>query len=821
MKRVKSFYVFLVCLIFIISIINFIGIVSAVTETRTFSLAELGSTPPASASEGYCANLDAGNKVCQLKGYDDYVSYTTDGWGGCANDYAWDWYNNVWKRITDCNGAGRCLSYMLSLTCTRETCTQKTCTQLGKECGTWTEDGCNTQITCGDCSVGSCIVTNNLNVALNKPATATSYIAEHPPAHAVDGNLNTYWGTGDCSPATLTIDLQSEQLINNYSISCGGIAHGNKGIIKFYNSANSIVAQKNYVCDLKGTSSGLTGILSPAINVNKVIIEAQSNGNSCNCIANPLPANCGDYINLIEFQAYSSCDPVANCIGKSCGDGNGCGGTCAGCIASCGGKRCDESIGICVPIAHTCSSSSQTIMKLSKSTNSLGALWNDTSFTYDICYNEIFGENYAGANPHECTGNNKLINLQQSANSLGEIPSLNNYNIPVCYGNLLCLNETGSGNVCSDDADKLVARLYSNTNSNISNASDVNFLVKICCRKSAAGNTSWENMNGVQITSANVSDSVRLVVKGEVEERTINYTIKKCETVCTATGGLIKWFDNINAQTSGKGFAVWKTSEEGDFYFIARILDASGNVLREINSFNEPNGIGKLKVKGIDNSLPKTQITKPINETNYTLLGALTNEISFEQISSDEDDDLIATWDFGDGNITLLGDCLSGGNCNITHAYNSSGTKIIGLTVKETTRIQQARDFTRIFIYKPGMNIFAIIDEPSYKMPVTGGGQPIIIRGDSSHVANCFLDESACNSAAGVKGPCYLVRDTINPSSGVWCYKHALSNQLSYTWIIDPGKPYENITITDNQPLLRTFTESGEHDIKLKVSYTY
>lgn len=700
---------------------------------------------------------------------------------------------------------GSCIfDYAVTPGCTRN-CTNKNCGP----------DGCGG--TCGTCAARSCLATStNTNVVLNKPVTATSSYAGHPASYAIDGNPITYWGTDNWSPATLTIDLQTEQLISNYSIACGGIAHGNKGTINFYNSADAIVATNNYVCDLQGTSSGLTGIFSPAINVKKIVINAQSNGGE------PV----GDWINIGEFQAWSGCNRVANCAGKTCTDSDGCGGICRDCIPSCIVNNVCSAEGKCVSLANNCPEN-QTIMKLYQSTNSLGALWNDTPYTYGICYNQIFGETYTEAKPNDCNGANKIINLQQNTGSLGEVPNLNNYNIPVCYGNLVCHNETSSGDGCNDTNEKIVVRLNNDTNSLISNASDTNFPIKICCRKSALENSSWENMNSIQITGANISDSVKLVVKGEVQGRDINYTVYK---QCSGLGCIAAFFfgDKKMAQLPSRGYAVWKTTETGSFYFIAQII-VGNSVIKEINSLNEPNSIGILTVSGNDNSFPATRIIKPVNETSYVLNYIIaesrnsTNTISYEQISSDEDDDLNATWNFGDGNATILGNCLSEGNCNATHSYTSTGTKLISLNVKEITRTQQARDFSRIYVYKKGLNIFSIIDEPNYKIPIKGGGL-IRINGGSSHVANCSIDSTECNAAATAlgKGPCYQVNDTIVPSLNLWCYKHALSSQLNFTWTFDVGRTnLERVKNTDNQAFDEPFTESGDHIIKLKVTYTY
>ncbi len=56
----------------------------------------------------------------------------------------------------------------------------------------------------------------NVNLALNKPVTASSTNASYPAARAVDGNNSTYWRSGSVSSSTVTwlrADLQSTQII--------------------------------------------------------------------------------------------------------------------------------------------------------------------------------------------------------------------------------------------------------------------------------------------------------------------------------------------------------------------------------------------------------------------------------------------------------------------------------------------------------------------------------------------------------------------------------------------------------------------------------
>jgi hypothetical protein len=48
-----------------------------------------------------------------------------------------------------------------------------------------------------------------VNLALNKPATASKSLPDEPPAKAVDGSLSTSWVSGDDAPQWIEIDLES------------------------------------------------------------------------------------------------------------------------------------------------------------------------------------------------------------------------------------------------------------------------------------------------------------------------------------------------------------------------------------------------------------------------------------------------------------------------------------------------------------------------------------------------------------------------------------------------------------------------------------
>jgi fimbrial isopeptide formation D2 family protein len=161
---------------------------------------------------------------------------------------------------------------------------------------------------------GTSALASTVNVALNKPATATmSRAGYNTPGMAVDGDTNTMWNSGDYSPASLTINLQSEYNASSYEIVCvNTTAGGNNGTIHFLNANGTEVATRSYSCPGSGIVS-IPGNFSPSVMVESVRIDARSSG---------------DWINVDEFQLYANtCTPNATkqCVGSAVYNYDSCG----------------------------------------------------------------------------------------------------------------------------------------------------------------------------------------------------------------------------------------------------------------------------------------------------------------------------------------------------------------------------------------------------------------------------------------------------------------------------------------------------------------
>ncbi len=331
---------------------------------------------------------------------------------------------------------------------------------------------------------------------------------------------------------------------------------------------------------------------------------------------------------------------------------------------------------------------------------------------------------------------------------------------------------------------------------------------KICCKSAPTAvppttEAYWANMLDTPINTADLKDSVKLIVGGSGLSGSINYTIYK---------EVKWWFDTKMSQSSSYGYTTWTAGLKNDsslisgnnFYFIATLPDGTEKQSGYLNVSNI-----------VNNAHPIAIIVKPVLDEKFKI----NTGISFEAMLRDEDDDLSASWDFGDGNTTTIDNCLTTGNCNTTHSYSRWGAKIITLTAKEMNRGQEAENYTRVLIYDEGINVFAIINEPPVGK-ILNGSRLVQFNASESFVANCIT--GSCPALPSyAKGSCYAVGD-------LFCYdfdnKLGIPNNynLWFDWIFDDGETrYGNWTSSYGQVVEfgKLFYAPTKHWANLKVGY--
>jgi len=425
----------------------------------------------------------------------------------------------------------------------------------------------------------------------------------------------------------------------------------------------------------------------------------------------------------------------------------------------------------------------QRIMKLSAGTNAHGEIYSGI-YSIEICFNEVFGYSYTGADPHLCTGTNKVVGLSANSNAHGEIPSLSNYLVDVCYGNLECSVRT----TCNAD-ENLIVSLSANTNAHFAN--DASYSTQICCKDGVGlEQAQWADMTGNLIDTADINDRVKLIVRGDFEGEDINFSIYR---------DVVLWFDEeVSAQGSDEGFTTWRADETGTYYFEATIV-STGEVLTS----------GPLEVVGPeDNANPVANILTP--ELGEIFL--VNENVEFTQDSYDVDDFIDYAWDIGDASL-LSGSIIHGStrdyaNYSITHSYSNTGQKNIFLAVRDE-RTGRDTDRTSILVIDlnvDGKYIFAHIKEPEWGISVYG--KNVNFNASTTYAVEVLGGQISC-----IAGPCPSQTHSEVPVSNT---PQGIES-VSFNWTFSDFGTKSGIGL-EGAVFTKPFSTPGPHWAKLTAS---
>jgi len=234
----------------------------------------------------------------------------------------------------------------------------------------------------------------------------------------------------------------------------------------------------------------------------------------------------------------------------------------------------------------SCSNENQTIMKLWQPANAHVYAWNtiiknNDEELYPICYERIFGYEYAGllpAHPNSCLPDTTILWKHQGENSHVATFNLDGeYPQQVCYGDLKCSFQI---NDCIGK-NNLTIRLYYQNNSHVSDGFDTDYTIKMCCNTSYVPNpireAKWKNMFNQEIGQANITDYVKLSLNGmNLKNMLINYTIYD------SSSNQIVFF-RINTSQYDSPSIVWEAMPNAIYKFNALVYDESNNNLNSSN----------------------------------------------------------------------------------------------------------------------------------------------------------------------------------------------------------------------------------------------
>ena len=370
----------------------------------------------------------------------------------------------------------------------------------------------------------------------------------------------------------------------------------------------------------------------------------------------------------------------------------------------------------------------QTILRLSGQSNAHAEVYDGSNYGVEICYNEIFGEDYTGGNVHTCVSgeNTPIVSLSASTNAHLEIPNENNYNTDVCFGDLHCQAVPASQS-CEALQGKEIISLSGRTNAhaeiNNSNLYEGTGDYKICCGQGFIGtfegdisNAEWRDFLGNEIGSSNVNNTVILFAQTSFAEgASVTFDIFEDDTITGDDEVLL----DVPATVEQNGIVrlEWKindehmldTDSESEFYFIIR-ESISGS---EVFSTDFPQGFdGVLTVLNQEgsNDPPTAVISGPLHKQIY--FEGVGIEFSHDSFDP-QGDALEVEWTIvHDGQVES-----TSGEDSFTLAFSDGGMRTITLRVTDDEGLYDEDQIAILVASSPGLLSF--INDPWHQQIIS------------------------------------------------------------------------------------------------------
>lgn len=323
----------------------------------------------------------------------------------------------------------------------------------------------------------------------------------------------------------------------------------------------------------------------------------------------------------------------------------------------------------------------------------------------------------------------------------------------------------------------------------------------------------WTNLifNDTPISSSQVGDTVFAMVRGTNSTTTLNYSLY-----------------TANSYTGSQSVQPFTIGSRVNISYLSYVLSPSVVTNYSFNassSFTSNKSLNITISPTLDDSAPMAVLDFPLEGERYTT----STPIWFNQSSFDEDDFLNLTWNFGDGqtivieNYSAFEKNYNSSLGNVQHNYTNPGNYTITLTASEKTRTLNLPVVvkTKIFIVKPGVNVFPVITSPSNDQST--GSRLVLFNASQTYVLNC---------SNNIIDPVFTTNDSLKCN-----YLHApgtlkgnlVGYNLLFNWTLDEANGVYKVgnwaseSYSGNNGVVEFYHKypiSGRHSVKLKVTYT-
>jgi PKD repeat protein len=379
-------------------------------------------------------------------------------------------------------------------------------------------------------------------------------------------------------------------------------------------------------------------------------------------------------------------------------------------------------------VVNDCTNENE-IFSLSNENNAHGEIASQSSYLYEICYNQLFvdsiSNNYTGeVHPSVC--NNPIVKLSSPTNAHAG----NAYSTNVCYADLTCAVKNNS---CNNN-EKAIASMSALTNAHLGKAEVYSF--KICC---AAPKARWENFGSQEISSAGLGWAIRLVYENPAlaDGEIVRFDIKEKDTLVDDD---IRTGDNALsvAAKDGKASAEWQVTQgdldktKGDyegFYFETR--GRISNLISVDENYR--------------NSYPMAVIGSPVDGGIY-FTGT---PIVFNHTSYDNEGPVSVEWDIGEN----LADKTKN---NFTHSYSQAGQKNIKLTAKDKSGLENTAQISILVVDSASTSgsVYPFINSPREGQAIVSADLKINYNGEGSYAVKTEVTGVCVNRIRCLAGKC-------------------------------------------------------------------
>ncbi len=337
----------------------------------------------------------------------------------------------------------------------------------------------------------------------------------------------------------------------------------------------------------------------------------------------------------------------------------------------------------------------------------------------------------------------------------------------------------------------------------------------------AINQTYWSSTNntGQKITSAQVGDTVFMVFGGTaLSDKNISYEIQHFSgNWIQRLFGLRTWNEFIAIPSSSSRVQNYSNLTEATNYR----FNAS------VNSTAVWNMSENLTISGTtpDDSPSIANIIHP----NWSCTNWSVNyNIPFTQNSTDSDDLLKITWNFGDGNSYIVNDYSDKWNvtkADTVHNYSISGEKNVILTANAMTRNNPSTDSVKLQIFKEGINVFPVISNPALGFQANAL-ESIFFNASNTYVVNCTNGTMPLANFTTCDG---LLRCSYIHAPGTRIGQNLTEYTLFFNWSLGDGRFCDgnsatncggNWSASNNASFFsQVYQFAGRKDINLKVTY--